>query len=158
MAETQNIQLSEKQRELVETLGVMQEQSGMSPAAARVSSLLLVSDVTELTFDEIREILNLSKSATSNALSFLQSLGRVEYITKSGERKRYFRANIGHWKDSFVQEIKGLTKLESILKKILKERSGEAVEFNAKLAELIRFVDFLSVELNGSLEKWESKN
>src|SRR3954454_17436067 len=85
------IALTDNKLNLIEELGGLYEQGGMQPAAARILSLLLVSDQTELTFEEIYETLNLSKSATSNALNFLLSTGRVEYITHPGEtRPRIF--------------------------------------------------------------------
>ena len=67
------IELADSKLKLVEELGVLHEQGGMQAAAARILSLLLVADQIELTFEEIYETLNLSKSATSNALNFLLS-------------------------------------------------------------------------------------
>ena len=82
--------LTREQEELIERFGVIQEQSGFAPASARVNALLTVSDKTSLTFDEIRETLQLSKSATSNAINNLLVLGRIGYKTQLGDRKRYF--------------------------------------------------------------------
>src|SRR3954464_524153 len=93
------IALTDNKLNLIEELGVLQEQSGMQPAAARILSLLLISDQTELTFEEIYETLHLSKSATSNALNFLLNTSKIEYITHSGERRRYFRFKLQSLKD-----------------------------------------------------------
>ena len=96
-----SIKLTDNQKELVESFGVVQEHMGLSPAAARVNALLTISDVIELSFDEIRETLQLSKSATSNAINSLLTMDRIDYKTKPGDRKRYFYSKLGQWQTSF---------------------------------------------------------
>ncbi|MGB7393051.1 MAG: MarR family transcriptional regulator, partial [Pricia sp.] len=85
-----DIKLTKEQQELIEKFGVIQEGMGLNPASARVNALLTISDKLELTFDEIRETLKLSKSATSNAINFLLERENIGYKTKLGDRKRYF--------------------------------------------------------------------
>ena len=75
------VKLTEKQKELIESFGVLQEHMGLTPAAARINSLLTIADENEITFDDIRETLNLSKSATSNALSVLLKMNNIDYKT-----------------------------------------------------------------------------
>ena len=83
--------LTEKQKVLIEKIGIVTEREGMQPAAARIIGLLYVADNPELTFDEILGALRISKSAASNALNLLLQTNRIEYTTFSGDRKRYFR-------------------------------------------------------------------
>ena len=99
------IQLTDQQKELIERLGVLNEKEGLQPAVSRVTALLLISPDPELTFDQIRETLNLSKSATSNAINMLLSTGKIDYITKSGDRKRYFRSKITTWKEEMKSKF-----------------------------------------------------
>ena len=75
------VKLTEKQKELIESFGVLQEHMGLTSAAARINSLLTIADENEITFDDIRETLNLSKSATSNALSVLLKMNNIDYKT-----------------------------------------------------------------------------
>lgn len=86
-----------QRRELVERIGVINERFGLQPVAARVNALLLVSEKPRLTFDEIQEELQVSKSSVSNAINLLLSTGQIDYITLPGERKRYFRTNVEKW-------------------------------------------------------------
>lgn len=90
--------LTDKQKEHIESLGVILEGIGVSPSSARIDALLIVTNSTELTFDEIREDLDLSKSATSNAINYLLKVKRIGYKTKPGDRKRYFYTRLGQWK------------------------------------------------------------
>jgi DNA-binding transcriptional regulator GbsR (MarR family) len=152
-----SIQLNDKKRKLVEELGVIYEGSGMQPAAARITSLLMVSDETELTFEEIYETLNISKSAASNALNFLLNTGRIEYITRSGERKRYFRVKLKSIKDGVTNFLSGLDTFNSALKKVLEQRPVGTREFNSTLQEITDFNEFIQLEIPALVEKWNHR-
>ena len=148
--------LSEKQRQLIEEIGIYQESNGFQPAVARVMGLLLVSDKPELTFDEISESLNISKSATSNALNMLLNTGNIEYITFSGDRKRYFRVKSSNWRDMFARKMEDLSGLNELLKRILEVRKRENPVYDEKLKDFISFLDYLKDQLPDLIEKWEA--
>jgi DNA-binding transcriptional regulator GbsR (MarR family) len=80
-----------QQKELIETLGRVYDKEGFQPIAGRILGLLMIMDKEQFTFDEIVEELQISKSSASNTLRMLEMQGVVEYITKSGDRKRYFQ-------------------------------------------------------------------
>lgn len=147
--------LSEQKKALIEKIGIFYEKLGMQPAAGRIMGLMFVSDRPELTFDEIREALNISKSATSTALNLLLETGPVEYITFAGDRKRYFKLKTSNWRDSLAQRFNNIINFKSLLKEVQEARSEKASEFNACLAEFIDFLDYLQHELPNLLEKWE---
>jgi DNA-binding transcriptional regulator GbsR (MarR family) len=149
------MKLSDKKLKLIEELGVIHERTGMQPAMARVIALLLVSDRTELTFEEIYETLNMSKSAASNALNFLLSTDRIEYITNPGERRRYFRFKAKSIKDAVLRALTEVDAFNSALKKVAEQRPASTREFNTKLEELTGFLDFIKKELPVLIEKWE---
>ncbi|PKA81936.1 DNA-binding transcriptional regulator GbsR (MarR family) [Ulvibacter sp. MAR_2010_11] len=151
------IQLTHKQQELVESFGVIQEQMGLPPASARVNSLLTVANETELTFDEIRETLQLSKSATSNAINSLLSLDRIGYKTKTGDRKRYFFSKLDQWKSSFRKDISGLSGYNEVMKEILLNRSPKTKEYNAKIKELTLFMDYFMKESIKLIDNWNKR-
>jgi DNA-binding transcriptional regulator GbsR (MarR family) len=150
------IELNDKKRRLIEELGVIQEAGGIQPAAARIMALLLVADETELTFEEIYETLGMSKSAASNALNLMLNTGKIEYITRSGERKRYFRFKIKSIRDGINKVITDLENLNNVLKKVLEQRPVGTREFNASLDELIRFNEFIRLELPALIVKWNN--
>ena len=138
-------------------VGVLVEQGGIQPAAARILSLLIVSDKTELTFEEIYETLNMSKSAASNAINFLISTDRVEYITQPGERRRYFRCKLKSIKDNVQKSLAGMDAVNIVLKKVLDQRPVGTKEFNTNLEELTQFMDFMKQELPVLIQKWEAQ-
>src|SRR6187402_1614480 len=157
MKSTTILPLTDKQLKLIEELGVFQEQMGIQPAAARILSLLLVSDRTELTFEEIYETLNLSKSATSNALNFLINTEKLEYITKPGERRRYFRFKIKSLKEGIQKVLEGRNAFNLLLKQVVKLRPKSTGEFNSSLEEVTQFLDFMQTELPKLYQKWEAR-
>ncbi|QNF34199.1 MarR family transcriptional regulator [Adhaeribacter swui] len=150
--------LSEKQKVMVEKVGISHEMAGMQPAAARIMGLLYVADKPELTFDEITDCLQIAKSATSNAINLLLQADHIEYITYLGDRKRYFRLKVSNWRDSFTRRIEGMTKFNEILRQVLEVRTPDTPEFNNNLKDLIDFLDFVNQELPGLLHKWENRN
>lgn len=152
-----HLKLTDKQKELVEAYGVIQENMGLNPAAARVNALLTVSNKTELSFDEIRETLGLSKSAVSNAINSLLSQEHIGYKTKMGERKRFFFSKLGQWKTKFRKDIGGLENYNEVVKEILEERSSENPEFNERMKELTEFIDYFMEESIKIIDNWEKK-
>jgi DNA-binding transcriptional regulator GbsR (MarR family) len=80
-----------RQKELVETMGRMYDKEGFQPVTGRILGLLTIMDKEQFTFDEIVEELQISKSSASNALRMLEIRGFIKYVTKAGDRKRYFQ-------------------------------------------------------------------
>ncbi|MBJ6116583.1 MarR family transcriptional regulator [Pontibacter sp. BT310] len=150
--------LSDKQLELIEEFGVYQENNGFQPAVARVMGILLVSDKPELTFEEISETLNISKSATSNALNMLLNTGHIEYTKFHGDRKRYFRIKSSNWRDTFNKKMEDLGELNNILKRVLEVRKRDNPVYDEKLLYFISFLDYLKGQLPNLIEQWEKQN
>jgi DNA-binding transcriptional regulator GbsR (MarR family) len=147
--------LSEEQKKLVEKFGVVLEKSGLSPAQARVSGLLIIADKVEMTFDEIMNALQLSKSATSNAINSLLMVDQITYSTRPGERKRYFKSKIGAMGTEFERKFDQILHFKTLLQEVLDQRTPETVEFNEKLTKVVEFLAFMQVEMPLVYEKWK---
>ena len=152
------VQLTSEQKHLVEELAVIMEKSHITPAAARIVSLLVVSDQTELTFDQIRDALNLSKSATSNAIRVLLHTHSLDYVTRPNDRKRYFRSCFTHWSNRVTEKFTEITDVISVLKKILAQRPDTTTAFNRDLDKAICFIEFVAAEMPALYQKWEFMN
>ncbi|AHM60298.1 hypothetical protein D770_10205 [Flammeovirgaceae bacterium 311] len=152
------MKLTEKHKLLIEKIGVALEQRGQRPAAARIIGLLYVADRPELTFDEISEALQLSKSATSNSLNFLVSSEHLEYITHCGDRKRYFRLKSVNWQAEFVKQMEEITNFNQLLRQVLESRTGNTPQYNTKIEELSSFLEYVSARLPHLLQDWKNEN
>src|SRR6188768_26433 len=75
----------------VEKIGIMIEQMGHAPVPGRILAYLMLSEPPYRDFYEIQEFLKASKSSISTALNQLMQAGVVNYITFSGDRRRYFQ-------------------------------------------------------------------
>jgi DNA-binding transcriptional regulator GbsR (MarR family) len=93
----------EAYREKIEQHAVTMEKMGLSPAASRVFVYLLFSK--QGTFDDMVDYFKMSKSAISNALKYLMTIGMVDFKTIGGKRKRYFYIDVYKWvSEKYISE------------------------------------------------------
>ncbi len=110
---------NKEQQQLIEEIGqVNEERLGLSPLAARIYALLVLSSYDGLTFDEIKEYVAASKSSTSVNINVLTQLNHVEYYTKSGDRKRYFRVAKNYHRQALERYYQSLDKDIAMLDRI----------------------------------------
>lgn len=147
--------LTDKQRDLIERIGVLHDRIGFPPATSRVLGLLLVTQEPELTFDQIRETLGLSKSSTSAALNLLLQVGSIEYLTRPGDRKRYFRKSYKDWEASLLGRLEVLFSLREPLREALELRDGEPSEKDLAIVKMVEFLGFLESEIHDAYRRWE---
>lgn len=148
---------TDKQRDLIERIGVLHDRIGFPPATSRVLGLLLVTREPELTFDQIRETLGLSKSSTSSALNLLLQVGSIEYLTRPGDRKRYFRKSYKNWEASLLERLDLFFSLREPLGRAL-ELEGRTEESRRELSRVTDFLGFLETEIHEAFERWQQQH
>lgn len=145
--------------EMVEKMGVRAEKDGYPPAAARILSLLLIAEPPYQTFEELQEVLSLSKSAVSNGLALLQNKFLIEYFTQNGSRKRYFRIQQTAWYEFMKTIVRTQRPFTiEIIPEALAFRSAQYPETNKILEDAKEFTDYMFNEMEIALTKWELKN
>ncbi len=143
-------------RQKVEEIGVAFDKTGMAPIIGRVLGLLLLADPPHQTFYAIQEFLGASKSSISHALNLLMSKGIVEYVTFSGDRKRYFKLNAENWLEQTKCKMADFSELDRVLLEALNMRDPHKHrEFNAGLRKMFGFHLFMAQEMPKLFEKWE---
>ncbi len=147
--------LSDKKREIIERIGVYYEKKGLQPVVGRIMGLLLVAEPAEATFEEIQEELQIIKSAVSTALTFLQAKETVEYTTKPGERKRYFKLRLKDWRSELKKEFDEVLNMEGLINEIIELKENRKSEFCHSLEEMKDFFVFMRKELPLLLQKFE---
>lgn len=104
---------------LIEEIGLaLEERAGLAPLATRIYASLILSSNAGLTFDEIIDITEACKSSVSSNLNVLLQLDYVEYYTKTGDRKRYFKTSKNYVKNAMKQYEDLLNKELEIVNKI----------------------------------------
>ncbi|MEB2784051.1 GbsR/MarR family transcriptional regulator [Algoriphagus persicinus] len=149
--------LTERHKELIERIGVFHEHKGMQPLVGRIIGLLLVHEEGEVSFDEIVENLGVSKSAVSNALTFLQAKGRCVYSTRSGDRKRYFALKVSDWREDFAQELENIAEIQKFIDEVLEVRTDKNPEFNCKMRDFSNFLCFFKKEIPTLFERFKKQ-
>lgn len=159
MATVVEVDKMERIREKVEHIGVFFERSGFAPVTGRVFAYLLVCDPPHKDFFAIQAFLQASKSAVSNALTTLASEGLVDYITFSGNRRRYFRINTTGWLANLKIKLRRVTVLGDLLEEVLKERCESThLSFSHDLKKIIVFQNYLARGIENLIDEWDKKN
>ena len=110
---------SQEKKNLVEVLGMFfQDRHKLPPLAARIYAILVLSSDEGYTFDELMEITQASKSSISTNLNLLISLKYLEFYTRTGNRKRYFRSSGSYIKNMFNERLEAITEELKIVQKI----------------------------------------
>ena len=144
---------------LVEELGVYFESSdNLAPLASRIFVYLILNGIEGATFEELTEKLEASKSSISTNLLLLQSIGRVTYSTKCGDRKRYFKVSPNHIISRLDEKIALWTKdkdnhqkIYNYKKKMLKLNNNYD-ENNLSLQFNRQYMDFIDKMINNLTE------
>ncbi|MGV8093789.1 MAG: GbsR/MarR family transcriptional regulator [Mangrovibacterium sp.] len=151
MEESERLQ---KQKELIEQIGIQSERDGYQPAAARILALLMVMDKEEYTFEEIVEDIQMSKSSVSTALKTLELRGAIEYITYPGDRKRYFRF-ISRDIDALISEFEiKMEKNKEIVQQIIRLKKDPSSRNAAFLKHILEGMDFFIRKLDDLKEEY----
>ena len=148
--------LTKEQQQIIERIGVFFERKGHQPILGRIIGLLMIVDEAEATFDDIQNALFVSKSAVSQALTLLQSQNKVDYTTKPGERKRYFRLKIRNWKEDIQDDMKKVFMINDIIEEIILMRGDKNKEFNSYLMEISNFMRHIKNKSNNFFNSFGS--
>ncbi|PKP13041.1 MAG: transcriptional regulator [Bacteroidetes bacterium HGW-Bacteroidetes-3] len=144
---------------LVEELGVYFESSdNLAPLASRIFVYLILNGIEGATFEELTEKLEASKSSISTNLLLLQSIGRVTYSTKCGDRKRYFKVSPNHIISRLDEKIALWTKDKNNHQKIynykkkMLELNNNYDENNLSLKFNTQYMEFIDKMINNLTE------
>jgi len=153
------MKLTDQQRNLIEKIGVFSDLRGLQPALGRITGFLMVVPGAEATFDEIIENLNMSKSAVSYGINILLSQNKIEFTTKPGQRKRYFRISTKNWTNDLQDQIEGILEFERLVSEIIEVRGNDTPQFTDDLKRIKRFLEFLQAEIPSIIDRyWKSIN
>lgn len=147
----------QKKKEFVEKAGLKLERLfGFSPIVGRVAAYLFVAEPPEQTFFEIQDFIKASKSSISNALNHMIQRGSVEEITKPGERKRYFRLQIGKGRFPMLtsDRINMMKTLEELAGEAVSLRSDKDSRFTQDIRDMMELYQIIQEEFPKLIEKW----
>lgn len=154
--------MTEKEK-LVENMGVHFERLfNLPPLAARIYILLLLSNRDGLSFEEIRGFTDASKSSVSANINLLLQGERINFLTKPGDRKRYFKPS-PQFLSLRIKESLGLLQKEAeIVNQILHYNTQNEVngfsKIQPKLEKYAEHLQEVQQKYNESLQHFYEKN
>ncbi len=142
MTEFTDIERISRQKELIEELGNHLSRHGGQQLCGRILGLLSFSDAEEFTFDEIVSELQVSKSSVSVALNNLLATNKVEYFTRAGDRKRYFRIKtkpMGEAIEEMMNDIQSIYQLQQKALSLKPDKESRSAKNIQKMIQGISF-------------------
>lgn len=134
-----------------------------SPLTSKIYTLLLFTSSSEgVTFDEIVEKLNASKSSVSNSLNILVNSNQVEHFNKIDERKRYFRVNPEYLTNRLYAIKEGLEKELLITHRLYKFNQEKKIRLykccDTKMDIYLEHLEQASKSLTDTIERLKNSN
>lgn len=128
--------------ELIESLGIHFENLyHLPPLATRLYALLILTGKDGLTFEELIEATEASKSSVSTSITLLLQTEKIEYFTKAGDRKRYFRKKTNYLKtrlSNYLDQINKELKLFESTCMYMSERNVKSYEEHQKITNIYK--------------------
>ena len=127
---------------------------GVPPMPARVFAALLITDSGRLTAAELAGTLRVSRAAISGGVRYLTQLGLVEREREPGSRRDHYRMPDDVWVKMISLRDQTLVRWSGLLRAGI-DLVGAGTPAGARMAEHAAYVEFVSKELPGVLQRWE---
>ncbi len=147
------LHLEEKQ--FVEEVGIVFEQTGMPRMAGRILGWLLISDPPHQSTDQLTKALMASKGSISTVTRLLIRIGLIERLSLLGVRHGYFRLRPDAWQNAIrhgIDEIKMVRQLAEHGLELLTDKPPLTRKW---LEEMQDMYAFFEREFPALVERWE---
>lgn len=140
----------------IERFASVLTESGVPRMPARVFVALLASDSGRLTAAELAEKVQVSPAAISGAVRYLVQVHLATRERDPGTRRDVFRLLDDYWYEALLRREQMLRKWEASLRDGL-DALGPDTAAGERIAETIRFVEFIESELPELLKRWQER-
>jgi DNA-binding transcriptional regulator GbsR (MarR family) len=150
--------LRDEEKNFVEEVGIVFEQTGLPRMAGRIFGWLLISDPPYQSSAELAEVLMASKGSISTTTRFLIQLGLIERFVIPGVRHDYFRLQQGALQKTIRHGLEDEIKMFRQLAERGLELMGKESSLRRQWLEEMhdRYV-FLEQEFPALMERWEKR-
>jgi DNA-binding transcriptional regulator GbsR (MarR family) len=140
----------------IEETGIFFESLGMTRMAGRILGYLMVSDKELVSFDELTQVLQASKSSISTNLKALVQTKFIKPATLPGDRKTYYGLSSDmDWTEYFEQRTKAMIYLKELFSKGYNLRTNKKDKPSKWLSDTIEFYDWLVREFPSLIQRWK---
>ncbi|ASB49854.1 GbsR/MarR family transcriptional regulator [Alkalitalea saponilacus] len=140
----------------IEETGLLFETFGMTRMAGRILGYLMVTDKEMVSFDELTQVLQASKSSISTNVKAMTQTKFIKPVSVPGDRKTYYMLSDDiSWVELFYQRTEQLKYLKALYEKGLNLRSNKKDKSSVWLENAIEFYDWIILEFPEILKKWQ---
>jgi DNA-binding transcriptional regulator GbsR (MarR family) len=140
-------------REFIERFTALLAQGGFPRAPARIFVALLTADDSSLTAAELGELLSASPAAVSGGVRYLLQVGLADAHGESGSRRLHYRVSPDVWQDIVRLRDQQFTRWAAELREGVKIL-GADTPAGIRMADTVRYFEFISAEMSGLLARW----
>jgi predicted transcriptional regulator len=130
-------------------------QAGFPRTPARIFVALLTSDASRLSAAELGDMLQMSAASVSGGVRYLLQVGLVTAEGEPGSRRLHYRQSPDVWQDIVRLRDRQFRTWAAELRQGA-EVLGPASPAGARLADTVRYFEFISREMIGLLARWEA--
>jgi len=140
----------------VERFASVLVEAGIPRMPARVFAALLATDSGRLTAAELSEQLQASPAAVSGGVRYLIGVGMVSREGEPGSRRHHYHVPDNVWDEVISGRDRVMAKWTAILRDGV-ETVGAETPAGARLAESVKYFEFVSAELPRVLARWQER-
>jgi predicted transcriptional regulator len=144
-------------RSAVEQSAAVLIAAGFPKMPARVLMTLLVSDEGGLTAAELADALGVSAAAISGAVRYLQTLGMIHRIARSGSRRDRYELVEDTWYTTTIKNTPMYGRLAALAENAAAAIADPASAAGVRTSEMASFYRFLQGRLPELLAEWEAQ-
>ena len=143
--------------QFVEDFGIALADLGLPRMAGRLLGHLLVCEPPEQSSRDIAEALQASKGSVSSTTRLLIDHGIVDRVARPAERVDYFRIRPGVWTKIMRLRLAQAARIHEVAERGIELLHRDDLAGHARIEELHDFYQFLEIEYQALLERWEQQ-
>lgn len=144
-------------RGFIERFTAQLTQAGFPRTPARIFVALLTSDSSTLTAAELAELLQTSPASISGGVRYLIQVGLIAAEGEPGSRRQHYWMSERVWQDIVRLRDRQFTRWAAELQDGVRVLGADSPA-GIRMANTVRYFEFISGEMAGLLARWQSRN
>jgi predicted transcriptional regulator len=144
-------------RGFIERFTAKLAQTGFPRTPARIFAALLTSDSRTLTAADLAELLQASPASVSGGVRYLIQVGLIAAEGEPGSRRQHYWMPDSVWQDIVQLRRRQFTVWAAELQDGVRILGADSPA-GARMADTVRYFEFVSAEMAGLLARWDSRN
>jgi DNA-binding transcriptional regulator GbsR (MarR family) len=144
-------------RGFIERFTAKLAQTGFPRTPARIFVALLTSDSRTLTAAELADLLQTSPASVSGGVRYLIQVGLIAAEGEPGSRRQHYWMPDRVWQDIVQLRERQFTMWATELQEGVRILGADSPA-GARMADTVRYFEFITAEMAGLLARWDSLN